>query len=327
MDYVALSPGPALDVATMITVEGNRSTPPDSLYLTTVYSDMNVTVAKWMRAKVAHDVLLLPRTDLVPSSMDTQEYLQVVSDMMEESKTVAKIAALRYLGYEVKATGEGATLETLLPGNRAEGVLKEGDVILQVEGQPVQTATDVVNAVRQRLPGENVSLTVRREGEQLQAQVGTKESDSEPGIAVVGILVKTYNFGHNLPIQVEIDSENIGGPSAGLMFALGIVDGIERGNLTAGHRVAGTGTISLDGTVGRVGGVGQKVAGAEQAGAEYFLVPRDELQEAEAAAKRLRVVPVDTLRDAALFLKGLEEPTATPVAAPRFDLQPVAPVA
>jgi Lon-like protease len=241
--------------------------------------------------------------------------------MMDESKTIAKIAALRHLGHDVIASGEGATVQELMPGSTLEGVLRSGDVIVEVEGQEVRTATDLVNTIRRQQPGDTISLVVRRGAEEFTVRVATKESDSEPGIAVVGAMVRTYSFGHNLPVKIDIDSQNIGGTSAGLMFALGIVDALEEGSLTAGHRVAGTGTISMDGTVGPVGGVGQKVVGAERSGAEYFLVPRDNLLDAERAARKLQVVPVDNLQDAVIFLKQLQGASA-PSASPLLSYSP-----
>ncbi len=299
----------------MISIEGADASPKGTLFLTTVYSDMDTTVAKWIQSQLSGDTLVMPKREFIPPNMSMQEYSRMVGEMMEESKTVAKIVALRQVGYDVKATGEGARVESLMPGSKAEGILEQGDVVTSAEGQTVGTATDLVNLVRRQKPGGNVSLAVKRGDSTFETQVGTKESDTEPGIAVIGVLIKTYRFGSNLPVQIDIDSENIGGPSAGLMFTLGIVDSLQKGGLAAGHKIAGTGTISLDGTVGPVGGVGQKVAGAEQAGAEYFLVPGDNYDTAKLAAHRLQVVRVNSIADAMTFLQGLK-PAADSVPMP-----------
>jgi Lon-like protease len=322
LDYVSLAPGPAVDVASMIQVEDGRAAPRDSLFLTTVYSDMDITALKWVQAQLSGDTLLLPRRTVLPHSMDVSEYVRLVSDMMEESKTVSKVAALRHLGHDVTASGEGASVQELLPGSTAADILRPGDIIVEAEGQRVTTATDLVNTVRRQQPGSTVSLVVRRGPEEFETRVGTRESDTEPGIAVMGVMVRTHQFGHNLPVGIEIDSQNIGGTSAGLMFALGIIDALEEGNLTAGRRVAGTGTISLDGTVGPVGGVAQKVIGAERSGAQYFLVPRDIRLEAERAAPTIQVVPVDNLEDAVLFLKQLSLGSTLPVTLPHAQFTP-----
>src|SRR5512133_1875049 len=111
------------------------------------------------------------------------------------------------MGYDVKVTGEGARVEQLLPGNTVQGVLQVGDIVVGAAGQQVQTSNDLVNFVRRQKPGDSVSLTFKRGSDTRDVQVRTKESDTEPGIAVVGILIRTYGFGNNLPVQIDIDSE------------------------------------------------------------------------------------------------------------------------
>ena len=257
--------------------------------------------------------------------MSVDDYSRAVVEMMEESKTIAKIVALQRLGYDARATGEGARVEQLMPGNTVEGILRVGDIVVSADGQVVQTASDLVNTVRRHKPGELVSFTIRRGDATSEARANTKESDGEPGIAVVGVLIKTYNFGHNLPVQIQIDSENIGGSSAGLMFTLGIVDAMTPGGVTAGHKIAGTGTISLDGSGGPIGGVTQKVMGAETSGAEYFLSPAENYEAAKRAARRIQVVNVATVDDAVTFLKTLRPTTfARPFLPQDLVLQPAA---
>jgi len=312
VDYVLLTPGPAVDVAPMISIEGTPGRPAGSILLTTVISDMDTTVPELIQSKLTGRGEAMPKREFIPPSMSMEEYNRAIMEMMEESKTVAKIAALRQMGYQVDATGEGALVQALLPGTLAEGILREGDVLVEVDGQQIHAAPDLVNLVRRLKPGSMVSVKALRNNDLFETRVSTRESDTEPGIAVIGILVKTHKFGSNLPVQIEIDSQNIGGPSAGLMFTLGIMDAMEGHVITAGHKVAGTGTISLDGAVGPVGGVGPKVIGAEEAGAEYFLSPSDNYEAAKLASKRIQVVPVATLGDAVSFLKSLQPVQASP---------------
>ncbi len=295
----------------MISVKAPDARPKGSLFLTTVYSDMDTTIAKWVGAQWQGDTLVVPRQEFIPPSISADEYMKMVGEMMEESKTVAKIVALRQAGYEVKATGAGARVENLLPNSTAIGILQTGDVVVTAQDQHVETATDLVNLVRRQKPGSSISLTIQRGNETFATQVSTKESDSEPGIAVIGILIKTHLFGHDLPVQIDIDSENIGGPSAGLMFTLGIIDSLEENGLAPGHKIAGTGTISLDGSVGPIGGVAQKVIGAEEAGAEYFLAPADNYEAAKQAARRIQVVRVENVANALQFLRGLQPAPAS----------------
>lgn len=307
----------------MISVKDASAHSPKGLFLTTVYSDMDATVSRVIQAQVSGSAQVLPRKDVVPATMSSDAYNRAVLDMMDESKTVAKIVALQKMGYDVNATGEGARVEQLMPGNTVEGVLQVGDVVVEAAGRKVQTSNDLVNLVRRQKPGDTVALSFKRGTETLDATVKTKESDSEPGIAVVGILIKTYGFGHNLPVQIDIDSENIGGPSAGLMFTLGIVDAMTPDGITAGHKVAGTGTMSLDGSVGPIGGVTQKVLGAEQSGAEYFLAPKDNFEAAKTAAHRIQVIQVATVDDALVFFKTLQRvgQVTSPLWVPRSQLK------
>jgi Lon-like protease len=290
----------------MIRIKGVDPHPSSSLYLTTVYSDMDTTVAKWLQNQLSQEALLVPKRDVIPPSKSLQDYNKMVGDMMEESKTVAKVVALQRSGYQFDVTGQGARVQSLMPASTVEGVLKAGDVVVAAEGQQISAATDLVNLVRRQKPGSTLSLSVQRDGEAMDIEANTKESDSEPGIAVMGILIQTHMFGANLPVQVDIDTENIGGPSAGLMFALGIVDGLDPNGITFGHKIAGTGTLSLDGTVGPIGGIAQKVVGAEQQGAEYFLSPADNYAEAVRATHGMKVVRVEKIDDAITFLKGLQ---------------------
>lgn len=290
----------------MISVKEPDAHPKSHLFLTTVLTDMDISVADWIHHQLSSNGILLPKREVIPPGISRDEYTRLITEMMEESKVVAKIVALEKAGYDVKATGEGARIQSFLPGTLAKGILLEGDVVVAAEGQLIQTATDLQNLVRRQKPGTVVTLKVKRSEDLLEARVPTKESDSEPGIAVIGVLIKTYNFGHNLPLQIEIDSHNIGGPSAGLMFALGIIDSLDKEGLAAGRKIAGTGTISLNGAVGPVGGVAQKVVGAEESGAEYFLAPGDNVEAAKSGAKKLQVIRVDTIDDAIGFLRSLK---------------------
>jgi len=131
------------------------------------------------------------------------------------------------------------------------------------------------------------------------------ESTAEPGRPLIGITVSTHLLAYQLPAEVQVKVRDLGGPSAGLVFALGIYESLTRQDLTRGHRIAGTGALAATGQVGPVGGVTYKVRAAEKAGAGYFLVPRGNLEEARRAARRTTVVPVESFAEALDFLRGL----------------------
>ena len=179
----------------------------------------------------------------------------------------------------------------------ADGILQVGDIVIGAAGTPVRRARQLQAALAGVRPGEEVGLTIVRDGEELKVTVGTMPSEQDPNRAVMGVLIEqaaTFDF----PLEVEIDAGDIGGPSAGLAFALGITD--ELGDeLTCGRRITVTGELDLEGNVGPIGGVKQKAIGADQSGADIFVVPEGNAAEArEHAPEELEVIPVSTYAEA-----------------------------
>lgn len=316
--YLLMEPGPAMEVGPMISVPDEYRSERGSIYLTSV-SIRAASVAQLATAVLDPSVRLLPREDVEPDEISTEDYRRIQVELLEESKAVAKFVALRELGYDVDVSGNGARVEAVLPNSPAREKLAVGDTIVAVNGRELATATELVGTVRSLRPGDNVTLTVLRGSERLEIQSTTIESTSEPGQAMLGVLITTQMFDYKLPFAVQIDTNNLAGPSAGLMFTLGIVDSLTAGDLTKGHKIAGTGTIAIDGTVGKIDGVKQKVIGAERAGAEYYLAPEENYEEARLAARTLKVVSVRTIGEALTYLSTLEEkpkveaPAAVPV--------------
>src|SRR5206468_1699470 len=142
------------------------------------------------------------------------------------------------------------------------------------------TADQLVQAITRHRVGDTIGLSVRRGDQTLDLAVTTRASPQDANRPIVGVSISTYLFDVRMPFPVDIESDNVGGPSAGFMFALGILDAVTDGDLTRGYYVAGTGTIAADGTVGAVGGAAEKALAAEQDGAQVFLVPKDDFQEA-----------------------------------------------
>jgi PDZ domain-containing protein len=234
--------------------------------------------------------------------MTSREMREINERLIDESKKVAALVALQAAGYEAHISGQGATVHATISGAPADGVLTPGDTIVEVDGQPIQTAIDAIEAIRRHRVGDQVRLTVLRNGERREVSVGTIASSEEPGRPAVGAAIATEAFDVSLPFAVEIKTEDVGGGSAGLMFALGILDAVTEGVLTRGHIVAGTGTIASDGSVGPIGGAGLKVVAAENAGADTFLVPREDYEEARGRARSTNVVAVTRFADAVRYL-------------------------
>ena len=210
---------------------------------------------------------------------------------MVSSQDAATAVALTELGYDVKPVTEVLNVSKGLP---AEGKLEVRDILLAVNGQKVTTSQQVVDLVDKTPPGDAVSFLVRRGTRQLTVVVKPKTVDGDPRVGV------TTGPGYVFPFQIRVDiPDNIGGPSAGLMFSLAIYDTLTPGSLTGGAIVAGTGTIDTTGAVGPIGGIQQKVVAARQSGAKIFLVPADNCADALGAPNDgMRLVKVTTMHDA-----------------------------
>ena len=223
---------------------------------------------------------------------------------MDRSEEVAAAVALRELGYDVDAKPEGALVVAVAPDAPAAGKLQPTEVIVAVDGKPVQTPNDLRRLIASTKPGDTVRLRVRAGGATRVVEVGTVESQDEPGRPIVGIQVEQF-ANIKLPINVDIDLGGVGGPSAGLAFALDVVEEL-RGDVDRGLRVAVTGELELDGSVAPIGGIKQKVIGARRSGADVFVVPAgDNAVEARRHAGDLRIIPVESFGQALRALATL----------------------
>jgi PDZ domain-containing protein len=247
---------------------------------------------------------------LVPSGsslVSEDDYLQgrtpgeqrrISLSQMSASQQVAITVALESLGYEVPE--EGARVSAITTGYPADGVIELGDVIVEAKGQSVSSPEELAEAMEGTTPGDEVDITVRRGDEERELQVGTQASENDPNRAVMGVVVEPEL---DFPVDVEISTRDIGGPSAGLAFALDVVDELGE-DLDRGRRVAVTGALNLDGSVSPVGGIKQKTFGAREAGADVFLVPKGENAEtAREWADGLEIVPISTFDEALAYLR------------------------
>jgi PDZ domain-containing protein len=305
---VAMQPGPTEDTFDLVSIDGAPSFSPAAgeLLLTTVAVRDDLTWATWFAARRSPVVDAIPREQVYPTGIDREQVAEQNAALMADSQLVATIAALEQVGYELE--GEGA-LVAAVTEDAVTDELEVGDVITAVDGAPIAENRDVVDAVRASAPGDQLDLEVSGPGGERTVEVTLGASPDDPSLAYVGVLLSTQL---DLPIEVSIDAGVIGGPSAGMMFALSIVELLEEDDLVDGRVVAGTGTLDRDGVVGAVGGVRQKVAAAADPNggrepASVFLVPRGNLADARGAtvARDLLVVPVDTLDDALAALADL----------------------
>ena len=296
-DSYLLLPDRAKPLADKVKVEGEKPHRPGGIYYVDVVvrsASLLEEVASVTRPEGAD---IVPESALVPPGSNFGERRRQNLRQMDRSQEVAAAVALRELGYAVTAKPEGALVVAVAADVPAAGKIQPTDVIAAVDGKLVRTPDDLRRLIGEREPGETVRLRVRRGGATREVEVGTIESPNEEARPIVGIQVE-QSADIDLPIEVEIDLGGVGGPSAGLAFALDIMEEL-RGNVDRGLVVAATGELELDGDVLAVGGVKQKVIGARRSGADVFLVPAgDNATEARRHAGDLRIIPVESFRQA-----------------------------
>jgi PDZ domain-containing protein len=318
--YVLLEPGPtsntlgSADGKPLIRIEGRRTyLTSGNLQLTTVGvlggPGQQLDLITALRGWFDRDVAVVPEETVYPEGGTEEQIKQQNAEEMQSSQENATTAALRELNIPVTSH---VVVQSIARGSPALGKLKAGDEIVAVDGRPVTTPQRVRAHITSLPPGDTVTFTVERGGREQQVEVATKAGPE--GQAQVGIVPGvTFTY----PFKVEISLKDVGGPSAGLMFALGIVDKLTPGALTGGKFIAGTGTIDPEGRVGPIGGIAQKLVAAKEAGAAAFLVPAGNCDEAAPAAPDgLRLVRADTLSNAVDALDAIRTGTGTVPACP-----------
>ena len=278
----------SLDLLTVETV-GNRERTPSWLELATAWFDPSRAV--------------LPIDAVFPDGQTSEQRSEQSAFLMIDSQKEATAAALIELGYEVDAY---LRVHGVIEDSASVGILEEGDVIVEADGRAIADV-DQLRAIIQELAGAPVPLTIERDGVEKDVRITPQEvvdADGETGWLIGVTLITDYDF----PIDVTIQLNNVGGPSAGMMFALGIIDTLTPGQLNGGENIAGTGTISADGEVGAIGGIRQKLYGARGAGAEYFLAPASNCDEVVGhVPDGLRVLSVEDLDDALAALDAIAD--------------------
>lgn len=239
---------------------------------------------------------LVPAEQVNPVGVSDEQRRESSLNEMSRSQQVAAAVALRSLGRKVEIKPNGVEVTLIRPGFPAEGKLEIGDVIVRADGSQIRTFDDLQNAMLKVEPGEDVQLVVDRGNTRKEVTVGTRANPEDPERAVFGVQIAP-SADIELPVAVKIEAGNIGGPSAGLAFALDIVDELGR-DLDHGKTVVATGAIQLDGKVDPIGGIEQKTIGARQAGADLFLVPDANAAEARRYADGLRIVAVSNFKEA-----------------------------
>ena len=291
------APGVALSVGPMIKLPAQyQHAFKGQFYLVTVISQAPITAGEWLAGQVSPALQIVPPEQVTPKNTTPQQQARQNYQMLDSSETTAIAVGLRLAGYPSALVGKGVQVDAILPGSHANGVLKIGDVIVGLNGSPVQTINDLINGISAQPYPSTAHLLVKRGGAQLSLDIPLMPAVPPADTPKLGIQIETAGFDYHPPFPVSIETNKIsGGPSAGLIFTLSVYNSLISQDLTGGRRIAGTGTINLDGSVGPIGGVKQKIFAAEAVGATYFLCPVDNYADAVSVARSIKVVKIATV--------------------------------
>lgn len=313
------SPGPTFDVlgknsegVSLIEIKGAKTYSKDNgqLRMTTVSSlggpGSTVNGLDIIRASLNRNTQILPEEEVYPRQLSSKEIKTIGVQQMDQSQLAAESVALKSLGYQVDVTWEVADVPKKSP---AFGILQPGDILrtISAENHPTTQITDieVLHNFLDKVPPETeIKLGLSRKDSPLEVKFKTMKSVQGKG-SQLGLLL---NSNVKVPLDIKFHLKDVGGPSAGTMFALGIVEQLTPNNITSRHIVAGTGTIDLAGRVGPISGIPQKMAGAKKDGAKFFLAPASNCDEVDGnIPSGLKVTPIATFSDALHALKLIRE--------------------
>jgi PDZ domain-containing protein len=301
LPYYALGPGPAREVQPLISVDGPPVYQSDGRFVMTTVEFRQVTGVGALLAWLNPDEHVVASEQLFPEGETREQEDRRAISQMDQSKIDATSVVLDSLQGYRHAHGNGSLIRATVPGCSADGRLFPGDVALEINGDPIRDAADASRAIESIPSGKALTFVVRPLGKTRDEEIRLVRQpcggSTKPLVGVSMI--------DDFPFDVSIRSGDVGGPSAGLMWALGLYDALTPGDLTDGRTIAGTGTIAPDGTVGPIGGIEDKVLAADGIGASELLVPVEDMAAARAVAvPGLRLVPVRSFDRAVSFLEA-----------------------
>jgi len=300
-EYYFMSPGPPYQWEIEYGNNENYSFDGNLYQLTVRRDEANIYVYLWSLLNSSYD--LYPREVILPDGVTPQELSEISIQNMRTSENVAIAVALKNIGYEIESKGDGVAVVGLLEDSPVKDKLKKGDLINSINNTDIYSATEFISTLRTYSIGETVSIGLLREIDGIKEQIYIKttliehvEYEGEP---MVGFLATTVNERFDFPFEIDIKTGNVGGPSAGLMMALNVYNNLIPEDITNSKIIAGTGTIEIDGSVGPVGGIKQKIIAAKRAGAELILVPVANFEEARPfETDKTAIVAVDSFDEA-----------------------------
>lgn len=308
--YAVERPGPVTDTlgalddgSQLVQVKGAKTYPTDgALYFTTVRvlggPERHISGWEWLLGHLDSDSVVLPEEEVFPEDTSEAEIKQLNQAQMQGSQKNSIAVGMRSTGAKVPQVNLVGQVAKGLP---ADGPLELEDEIVSVDGTKTSTVSEIVTGISDRKPGAKVDLVVRRDGK--QRTVSVKTIDLGGGRAGIGIGIEPK---YDYPYEVRIDAGNVGGPSAGMMFALAVRDRLTPGAMTGGKQIAGTGTIDDAGQVGPIGGIAQKLIGAKEGGAQWFIAPESNCKDVVGhVPDDLSVVPVADFTEASSTVESI----------------------
>jgi len=324
LDYYIMKPGSAYDVSEFVKVENGDVDDEGTFSLMTV-SMSNATPLTLLIAKFSKYQDIVKKKEIHQKEEDDREYNVRQLTLMKDSQFNAIYVAFNKTGLPYEVEYGGIIVLNVLSDGASAGILQPGDKIVEIDGKVIKKPEDLAHALVEKKENDVVQLVVQRDEKLLDESVTLKEIPDSDGKIGLGVTYKENVTIKTDPV-VKINSKDIGGPSAGLMFTLEILNQLMDEDITKGYSVAGTGVINEDGTVGRIGGIEKKVVAADRDGVEIFFAPDDEISEeakkkdpglisnyeaAVTTAKKIntdmKIVPVKTVDDALNYLESLPE--------------------
>lgn len=304
--YTIYFPGPATTLKYKVEV-GYTISEERGMFIITSVSTMPAYFPLLIYALLNPKIGLRANRELHPGLTD-KEYKEVLKYLMKESKDVAKIVAMKELGFKVKVEDKGLYIIGVRRDMHSFGVLHIGDILVSIDGKPVKRSEDITKILENKLPGEIVTVTVLRDGKKKSFDI---KIVNERGKNVLGIYV-IPEYHAIYPFDININLKKYIGNSAGLMFALEIMNQLTEEDLTRGRMIAGTGILDIDGNVHKVGGIVQKVFTAQRAGAYAFLLPYENYKEVKGRFQGINIIPIHNIKEAVSKLLLIPKPKYRP---------------
>ncbi|ASB89738.1 PDZ domain-containing protein [Bacillus sonorensis] len=310
LPYYITEPGEATELNPLIKVEDGYPEKGSFSLMTVKVGPANPITYLWAKMRPYHEIL--PEDNFKQKGESDQEYMKRQLQMMRDSQENAMIAAYKRAGKKVSYTSNGVYAMAVVDGMPAKGKIEVGDQIKKVDGKTFQSAERLVRYIETKKAGDSVEVVIKRDKKEMSFGLKLKTFKEDPDRAGLGVSLITDR---NVKVKpdVNMDIENIGGPSAGLMMSMEIYNQLTKEDETKGHHIAGTGTIDDEGKVGPIGGISQKIVAADRAGADIFFAPNEggrkgsNYEEAVKTAKdiksAMKIVPVDTMDDAIHYLE------------------------